>query len=73
MYRELQKGAQRRNELIHKPATPAPLLAETNIYLHQVEVAMIELYTLWKPADPFFQWVLANAKQRLEHVKNGGS
>jgi hypothetical protein len=54
MYKQLQKGAQKRNELIHRPSTPSPDLKETNEYLHQVEVAIFELYTLLYQGDAFF-------------------
>lgn len=73
MYKELQKGAQTRNALIHKHKTPAPPLEETNIYLHQVEVAIFELYTCLYPKDEFFAHLLDGAKHRLQHVIKGGS
>jgi hypothetical protein len=72
MYKELQKGAQKRNDLIHKPSTPSPNLKETNIYLHHVEVAIFELYTLLYPKNQFFEYLLQKAKERLQHVIAGG-
>lgn len=72
MYKQLQKGASKRNELVHKPATPAPDLNETNIYLHQVEVAIFELYTLLYPENSFLTYALTGAQQRLKHVEEGG-
>ena len=72
MYKQLQRGAGKRNELVHKPATPAPDMSETNIYLHQVEVAIFELYTLLYPGNPFLNYALKGAQERLKHVEEGG-
>ena len=72
MYRQLQKGATRRNELVHRPATAAPDLKETNIYLHQIEVAIFELYTLLYPGNTFLAFALTGAEHRLRHVEQGG-
>jgi len=72
MYKELQKGANKRNELVHRPATAAPDLRTTNIYIHQVEVAIFELYTLLYPANRFLAYALTGAKERLKHVEEGG-
>ncbi len=72
MYRQLQKGAARRNELIHRPTTAAPDLIETNIYLHQIEVAIFELYTLLFPGNTFLTYALTGAQERLRHVEQGG-
>jgi hypothetical protein len=73
VYKQLQKGAVKRNELIHRPTTVSPDLKETNIYLHQVEVAIFELYALLYPKDNFFEVTLSAAKQRLKHVEEGGA
>ncbi|HRN47504.1 MAG TPA: hypothetical protein PLS00_00070 [Niabella sp.] len=65
MYKQLQKGASKRNELIHRPATKSPNLKETDIYLHQVEVAIFELYTFLYPKDSFFEYSLKRAKESI--------
>jgi len=72
VYKELQKGAATRNALIHKHKTEAPPLKETNIYIHQVEVAIFELYTCLYPKDEYFTFLLNKVKQRLDHVVKGG-
>ena len=73
MYKRLKKGAETRNKLIHQPATPSPDLKETNIYLHEVEVAIFELYTRLRPGDAFLAFALTSAENRLKHVVEGGS
>ncbi len=73
MYKQLQRGATKRNELVHRPASPTPDLKETNIYLHQVEVAIFELYTLLYPKNVFLGHALKAAQYRLNHVIEGGT
>jgi hypothetical protein len=72
MYKQLQNGAKTRDDLIHKPATPPPDLTATNTYLHQVEVAIFELYTFLYPGNPFVDYLLKRAEKRLRHVEQGG-
>jgi hypothetical protein len=68
----LQDGANKRNDLVHKHKSVAPGLKETNIYLHQIEVAIFELYKAKYPDRPFFEYSLKRAKGRLKHVEEGG-
>lgn len=72
-YKELDKGAQIRNLLVHRTNEPAPEYNETLIYLHTVECALIELHLLLQPADPFLQYLYDSAIGRLKEVKNNSN
>ncbi|HYK75666.1 MAG TPA: hypothetical protein VEV16_01685, partial [Daejeonella sp.] len=66
MARYLSDGAKKRNELIHKPRQKSPGKHETNVYLHQIQVAILHLYTILYPNDPFFEYLLSYANSKLE-------
>ncbi len=68
-YKQLIKGAEKRNELIHKPSQSAPELIQTIIYIHEVECAMIQLHLLLEPSNPFFIYLLELANDRLMNFK----
>lgn len=68
MYKHLQDGSSIRNQLVHKPNIPNPDSYKTEVYLHQVEVAIFELYTLLYPDNKFLNYSLERAKFRLNRV-----
>lgn len=64
----LGNGATLRNHLIHKTTEPTPTIEKTNIYIHQVQVAIFHLYSLLYKDDPFFNYLLKHAEGKLEHT-----
>lgn len=66
MHKFLSKGATKRNELVHKPRQMRPTQQETLIYLLQVQVAILHLYTILYPNDPFFEYLFNHANSKLQ-------
>jgi hypothetical protein len=68
MANQLQKGAERRNSLVHRANYPSPGRQETNLYVAQVQIAIFHLYICLYPGNELFQWLLKKANAQLKHV-----
>lgn len=73
VYKSIAKAVEKRNSLVHKPHQPRPSIKETNIYLHEVEVALLHLYTILYPDNSFFEYLLKSSLGRLEYIKQDGA
>lgn len=73
VHSKLNKGAEKRNALIHRTTEPSPTPQEALIYSHQVEVAIFHLYSKLYKDDPFFNYLLNIANGRLAQVEKDAS
>lgn len=69
VYKSLGNGAEKRNELIHKPKMHAPSRADTAKYLLEVNVAIMHLHYLCHPKMPVMEFLYNKAKQHLKNFK----
>jgi hypothetical protein len=61
----LSKGADQRNLLIHRARQVAPTRNDTDIYLHQVQIAIMHLHTLMEPNSKLFEYLLKRSEDKL--------
>jgi hypothetical protein len=61
----LSKGADQRNLLIHRAREVAPSRNETDVYLHQVQIAIMHLHTLLEPDSKLFEYLLKRSEDKL--------
>jgi hypothetical protein len=73
VHSKLNKGAEKRNALIHRTTEPSPTPQEALIYSHQVEVAIFHLYSKLYQGDPFFEYLINQAKGRLDYVEKNAA
>ena len=64
--KELSKGAEIRNALIHKNHQLAPEFEKAMVYIHQVQVAIFHLYTCLYPEDDFFKYLYESSLNKLK-------
>lgn len=70
VYKSLGKGAEKRNELIHKPKMEAPSRADTEKYLLEVNVAIMHLHYLCHPKMSAIEFFYDQAKKQLKDFKS---
>jgi hypothetical protein len=61
----LSKGAEQRNLLIHRARQVAPSRNDTDLYLHQVQVAIMHLHTLLEADSKLFEHLLKRSEDKL--------
>jgi hypothetical protein len=61
----LAKGSEQRNLLIHRARQTAPSKNETDVYLHQVQIAIMHLHTLLEPDSKLFEYLLKRSEDKL--------